>query len=73
VTASFATPEEARAWVDRELANIVTLVRRHAGDPRGERAGLVSTLVRLTLPYARSRGRRTEAEVLEEAATRSGR
>ncbi|MGC0205291.1 BTAD domain-containing putative transcriptional regulator [Streptomyces levis] len=71
-TAPFASPEEAFAWADLELANIVVLVRRHAGDPRGDRAALVSTLVRLLLPYARSRGRTTEAEVLERAGN-SGR
>ncbi|WP_256984297.1 AfsR/SARP family transcriptional regulator [Streptomyces sp. XY006] len=71
-TAPFASPEEAFAWADLELANIVVLVQRHVGDPRGDRAALVSTLVRLLLPYARSRGRTTEAEVLERAGN-SGR
>ncbi|MDT0392807.1 NB-ARC domain-containing protein, partial [Streptomyces dubilierae] len=72
-TAPFTTPEEAFAWADLELANIVVLVRRHAGDPRGDRAAQVATLVRLLLPYARSRGRTTEADLLERAGTSAGR
>jgi hypothetical protein len=59
--------------VDLELTNIAALVRRHAGDPRGDRAVLVSALARLLLPHARGRGRITEAELLERAASRAGR
>ncbi|MFF7793131.1 BTAD domain-containing putative transcriptional regulator [Streptomyces sp. NPDC007991] len=65
--APFAGPEEAFAWGDRELANIVTLAERYADDPCRRRAGLVSTLVRLILPYAHRRGRVAELEVLGRA------
>ncbi|MFJ4975550.1 AfsR/SARP family transcriptional regulator [Streptomyces coeruleorubidus] len=65
--APFGSPEEAFAWGDRELANVVTLVERHADDPCRQHAGLVSTLVRLILPYAHRRGRVAEMEVLGRA------
>ncbi|MFH8657200.1 AfsR/SARP family transcriptional regulator [Streptomyces afghaniensis] len=65
--APFGSPEEAFAWGDGELANIVTLVERYADDPCRRRAGLVSTLVRLILPYAHRRGRVAEMEVLGRA------
>jgi tetratricopeptide (TPR) repeat protein len=65
--APFGSPEEAFAWGDRELANVVTLVERYADDPCRRRAGLVSTLVRLILPYAHRRGRVAEMEVLGRA------
>ncbi|MEU5567972.1 AfsR/SARP family transcriptional regulator [Streptomyces coeruleorubidus] len=65
--APFGSPEEAFAWGDRELANVVTLVERHADDPCRRHAGLVSTLVRLILPHAHRRGRVAEMEVLGRA------
>jgi tetratricopeptide (TPR) repeat protein len=65
--APFGSPEEAFAWGDRELANVVSLVERHADDPCEQHAGLVSTLVRLILPYAHRRGRVAEMEVLGRA------
>ncbi|MYS93839.1 MULTISPECIES: AfsR/SARP family transcriptional regulator [Streptomyces] len=65
--APFGGPEEAFAWGDGELANVVTLVERYADDPCRRRAGLVSTLVRLILPYAHRRGRVAEMEVLGRA------
>ncbi|MFH8493588.1 AfsR/SARP family transcriptional regulator [Streptomyces coeruleorubidus] len=65
--APFGSPEEAFAWGDRELANVVTLVERHADDPCRQHAGLVSTLVRLILPYAHRRGRVAEMELLGRA------
>ncbi|CAM5436441.1 AfsR/SARP family transcriptional regulator [Streptomyces purpurascens] len=65
--APFAGPEEAFAWGDRELANLVTLVGRHADDPIRRRAGLVSAVVRLIFPYAHRRGRVAEMEVLGRA------
>ncbi|MFJ3445674.1 BTAD domain-containing putative transcriptional regulator [Streptomyces sp. NPDC086081] len=68
-----ASPDDAFAWADVELANVIELVRRHVGDPCGERAILVSTLARLLLPCARGRGRTTEAELLERAARHAGR
>ncbi|MGK5694073.1 BTAD domain-containing putative transcriptional regulator [Streptomyces sp. URMC 128] len=71
--APFDTPEEAFAWGDSELANIVTLVERYEDDPCRRRAGLVSTLVRLILPYAHRRGRLAEMEVLGRAGLRVAR
>ncbi|MFH8901839.1 AfsR/SARP family transcriptional regulator [Streptomyces coeruleorubidus] len=65
--APFGSPEEAFAWGDGELANVVTLVERHADDPCRRHAGLVSALVRLILPYAHRRGRVAEMEVLGRA------
>ncbi|MFI7017203.1 BTAD domain-containing putative transcriptional regulator [Streptomyces sp. NPDC050164] len=65
--APFGSPEEAFAWGDRELANVVTVVERHADEPCRQRAGLVSTLVRLIFPYAHRRGRVAEMEVLGRA------
>ncbi|MFC9128822.1 BTAD domain-containing putative transcriptional regulator [Streptomyces sp. NPDC057099] len=62
--APFDSREEAFAWADRELANLVTLVGRHADDPCRRRAGLVSAVVRLIFPYAHRRGRVAEMEVL---------
>ncbi|MFF7309521.1 BTAD domain-containing putative transcriptional regulator [Streptomyces sp. NPDC008137] len=61
---SFDSREDAFAWGDRELANLVTLVGRHADDPCRRRAGLVSAVVRLIFPYAHRRGRVAEMEVL---------
>ncbi|MFF8394227.1 BTAD domain-containing putative transcriptional regulator [Streptomyces sp. NPDC016172] len=71
--APFAGPEEALAWGDGELENVVTLVERYADDPSGQRAGLVSTLVRLIFPYAHRRGRVAEMEVLGQAGLRVAR
>ncbi|WP_435283836.1 BTAD domain-containing putative transcriptional regulator [Streptomyces koelreuteriae] len=69
----FGSPEEAFAWGDRELANLVALVGRHADDPCRRRAGLVSAVVRLILPYAHRRGRVAEMEVLGRAGLRVAR
>ncbi|MGI5427582.1 BTAD domain-containing putative transcriptional regulator [Streptomyces sp. CA-179760] len=71
--APFRSAEEAFAWGDRELANLVTLVGRHADDPCRRRAGLVSAVVRLILPYAHRRGRVAEMEVLGRAGLRVAR
>ncbi|MCK8437808.1 tetratricopeptide repeat protein [Streptomyces sp. D2-8] len=71
--APFAGPEEAFLWGDRELENVVTLVQRYADDPAGQRAGLVSTLVRLIFPYTHRRGRVAEMEVLGQAGLRVAR
>ncbi|QCD57349.1 AfsR/SARP family transcriptional regulator [Streptomyces hawaiiensis] len=71
--APFAGPEEAFAWGDGELENVVTLVERYADDASGQRAGLVGTLVRLIFPYAHRRGRVAEMEVLGQAGLRVAR
>ncbi|MCX3291301.1 BTAD domain-containing putative transcriptional regulator [Streptomyces sp. NEAU-H22] len=69
----FADAEEAFAWGDRELENVVALAGRYADDPSGQRAGLVSALVRLIFPYAHRRGRVAEMEVLGQAGLRVAR
>ncbi|MFJ8592534.1 BTAD domain-containing putative transcriptional regulator [Streptomyces sp. NPDC093598] len=71
--APFAGPHEAFAWADSEMENVVTLVERYADDRSGQRAGLVSTLVRLIFPYAHRRGRVAEMEVLGRAGLRVAR
>ncbi|MGA5203525.1 BTAD domain-containing putative transcriptional regulator [Streptomyces variegatus] len=71
--APFAGAEEAFAWGDGELENVVTLVERYADDASGQRAGLVGTLVRLIFPYAHRRGRVAEMEVLGQAGLRVAR
>ncbi|WP_453074898.1 BTAD domain-containing putative transcriptional regulator [Streptomyces olindensis] len=71
--APFDTPEQAFAWGDRELANLVTLAERHGDDPCGRRAALVSALVRLVFPYAHRRGRVAEMEVLGRVGLRVAR
>ncbi|MEU3786544.1 BTAD domain-containing putative transcriptional regulator [Streptomyces sp900129855] len=64
----FAGPEEAFAWCDTELQNIVALVKSDAGaNP------LVSTLLRLLFPYLQRRGRVAEMEVLGLTALRVAR
>ena len=69
----FADAEEAFAWGDRELENVVALAGRYADDLSGQRAGLVSMLVRLIFPYAHRRGRVAEMEVLGQAGLRVAR
>ncbi|MFJ8113143.1 BTAD domain-containing putative transcriptional regulator [Streptomyces sp. NPDC096132] len=61
----FPGPEEAFAWADRELENIVALVERSDGDVE---AAVVSTLLRLLFPYLQRRGRVAEMEVLGRTA-----
>ncbi|MFD9982778.1 BTAD domain-containing putative transcriptional regulator [Streptomyces massasporeus] len=71
--APFAGAEEAFAWGDRELENVVALAARYADDPSEQRAGLVSTLARLIFPYAHRRGRVAEMEVLGQTGLRVAR
>nr|WP_308122469.1 BTAD domain-containing putative transcriptional regulator [Streptomyces sp. WAC04114] len=71
--APFTGAEEAFAWGDRELENVVALAARYADDPSEQRAGLVSTLARLIFPYAHRRGRIAEMEVLGETGLRVAR
>ncbi|MEV5105536.1 BTAD domain-containing putative transcriptional regulator [Streptomyces massasporeus] len=71
--APFAGAEEAFAWGDRELENVVALAARYADDPSAQRAGLVSTLARLIFPYVHRRGRVAEMEVLGQAGLRVAR
>ncbi|MGW1786682.1 BTAD domain-containing putative transcriptional regulator [Streptomyces sp. NPDC002143] len=83
----FAGPEEAFAWGDTELENIVALVEGSTGDEDEDEhehadanvaaatsaAALVSTLLRLLFPYLQRRGRVAEMEVLGRIALRAAR
>jgi DNA-binding SARP family transcriptional activator/tetratricopeptide (TPR) repeat protein len=69
----FSSPEEAFAWGDSELENIVTLVERYAGTADERGAGYVASLVRLLFPYVRRSGRVAEMEVLGRAGLRVAR
>ncbi|MEU1462276.1 BTAD domain-containing putative transcriptional regulator [Streptomyces sp. NPDC005727] len=64
----FESADQAFAWGDMELENIVALVERNAGTAAGRRAAALSVLVRLFFPYMRRRGRVAEMEVLGRAA-----
>ena len=59
-TLTFPAPDQAFAWADQELGNVVRLVERHAGDG----SGLVPRLVRYLFPYLQRRGRLTELDRL---------
>ncbi|MBB5928583.1 AfsR/SARP family transcriptional regulator [Streptomyces echinatus] len=66
--ASFESAEQAFAWGEVELENVVALVARNAdtGDPRT--AAHLSVLARLLFPYVQRSGRVAEMEVLGQAA-----
>ncbi|MFC8518561.1 BTAD domain-containing putative transcriptional regulator [Streptomyces sp. NPDC057257] len=70
---SFESAEQAFAWGDMELENVVTLVERYADDPDAVRAARVSALIRLLFPYVRRSGRVAEMEALGAAALRVAR
>ncbi|MER5601386.1 BTAD domain-containing putative transcriptional regulator [Streptomyces sp. NPDC002265] len=72
--APFGSPEEAFAWGDLELENVVALVRRHPADTADAvTAAHVSTLARLLFPYVQRSGRCAEMEVLGRAALAAAR
>nr|WP_190057539.1 AfsR/SARP family transcriptional regulator [Streptomyces echinoruber] len=71
--APFARSEDAFAWGDRELENVVALVERYADAPDEHVVAHVSTLVRLFFPYAQRRGRLAEMAVLGRAALTAAR
>ncbi|ANS66952.1 putative regulatory protein [Streptomyces lincolnensis] len=64
----FASSEEAFAWGESELENIVALVERYADAPDERTAAHLCTLLRLLVPYLQRGGRVAEMEVLGEAA-----
>jgi tetratricopeptide (TPR) repeat protein len=72
-TAPFASPEEAFAWGDLELENVVALVDRYVDAADRRRTAHVSTLIRLLFPYVQRSGRVAEMEVLGRAALRAAR
>ncbi|MFE9352629.1 BTAD domain-containing putative transcriptional regulator [Streptomyces olivaceoviridis] len=66
--APFESAEEAFAWGELELENVVTLVARNAGTDDPRTAAPLSALVRLLFPYVQRSGRVAEMEVLGRAA-----
>ncbi|MFD4875950.1 tetratricopeptide repeat protein [Streptomyces sp. NPDC058420] len=67
-TDPFPRPEDAFAWGDLELENVVALVTRYRDTPDPRRTAHISTLVRLLFPYVLRSGRVAEMEVLGRAA-----
>ncbi|MFF4504924.1 BTAD domain-containing putative transcriptional regulator [Streptomyces sp. NPDC001401] len=76
---TFESSEQAFAWGDTELVNIVTLVERYAEDTDADadgqvlRAARIAALIRLFFPYVQRSGRVAEMEVLGRAALRTAR
>ncbi|KOG35469.1 transcriptional regulator [Streptomyces resistomycificus] len=64
----FARPEDAFAWGDAELENVVALAQRYAEGIDDRTAAYFSALARLFFPYVQRRGRLAEMEVLGRAA-----
>ncbi|OLZ64722.1 transcriptional regulator [Streptomyces sp. IMTB 2501] len=65
---SFESTEEAFAWGEVELENVVALVARNADTSDRLRAAHLSVLARLLFPYVQRGGRVAEMEVLGRAA-----
>ncbi|MFJ9731123.1 BTAD domain-containing putative transcriptional regulator [Streptomyces sp. NPDC101171] len=65
---AFESADQAFAWGDMELENVVALVERNAGTADVRRAAGLCALVRLFFPYVLRRGRVAEMEVLGRAA-----
>ncbi|MGA5040125.1 BTAD domain-containing putative transcriptional regulator [Streptomyces capoamus] len=66
--APFESAEEAFAWGEVELENVVALVARNADTDDPRTAAHLSALVRLLFPYVQRSGRVAEMEVLGRAA-----
>ncbi|MGW3206215.1 BTAD domain-containing putative transcriptional regulator [Streptomyces sp. NPDC001135] len=66
--APFESAEQAFAWGEVELENVVALVSRNADTPDTDRAASLSVLARLLFPYVQRGGRVAEMEVLGRAA-----
>nr|WP_246101494.1 AfsR/SARP family transcriptional regulator [Streptomyces cyaneus] len=71
--APFGSSEEAFAWGDLELENVVVLVERYANAADDGTAAHLSTLIRLLFPCVQRAGRVAEMEVLGRAALRVAR
>ncbi|MEU0334899.1 BTAD domain-containing putative transcriptional regulator [Streptomyces sp. NPDC006193] len=69
----FESAEEAFAWGEVELENVVALVERNAGADDVPTAAALSALVRLLFPYVQRSGRVAEMEVLGRAALTAAR
>ncbi|MFF5474943.1 BTAD domain-containing putative transcriptional regulator [Streptomyces achromogenes] len=70
---SFESAEEAFAWGETELENIVALVARNADTEDPRRAAHLSVLARLVSPYVQRSGRVAEMEVLGRAGLAAAR
>ncbi|ARP70867.1 transcriptional regulator [Streptomyces pluripotens] len=70
---AFASVEEACAWGEVELENVVALVARNVDAADPHRAAHLSALVRLLFPYVQRSGRVAEMKVLGRAAVRVAR
>ncbi|MEU7412294.1 BTAD domain-containing putative transcriptional regulator [Streptomyces sp. NPDC042638] len=66
--APFESAEEAFAWGEVELENVVALVARNAGTDDPRTAAHLSVLARLLFPFVQRSGRVAEMEVLGQAA-----
>ncbi|MER6027436.1 BTAD domain-containing putative transcriptional regulator [Streptomyces sp. NPDC001851] len=66
--AHFDSAEQAFAWGEVELENVVALVSRNADTSDADRAASLSALARLLFPYVQRSGRVAEMEVLGRAA-----
>ncbi|MFC9927320.1 BTAD domain-containing putative transcriptional regulator [Streptomyces sp. NPDC127190] len=64
----FESAEDAFAWGEGELENVVALVERNADTDDPRRAAHLSALARLLFPYVQRGGRVAEMEVLGQAA-----
>ncbi|TQJ75506.1 DNA-binding SARP family transcriptional activator [Streptomyces sp. SLBN-31] len=72
----FESGEQAFAWGDMELENVVTLVERYAdaaADADERLIARISCLIRLLFPYVQRSGRVAEMEVLGRTALRLAR
>ncbi|CAL9305614.1 hypothetical protein SUDANB135_03953 [Streptomyces sp. SudanB135_2055] len=63
----FTRPEDAFAWGDLELENVIALTERHCAGDEGCTRHL-AVLLRLLFPYAQRSGRVAEMEVMGKAA-----
>ncbi|QLJ05692.1 winged helix-turn-helix domain-containing protein [Streptomyces sp. NEAU-sy36] len=70
---SFESAEQAFAWGETELENVVALVARNADSADPRTSAHLSVLARLLFPYVQRSGRVTEMEVLGRAALTTAR
>ncbi|WP_440553621.1 BTAD domain-containing putative transcriptional regulator [Streptomyces sp. SCPE 10] len=70
---SFESAEQAFAWGETELENVVALVARNADSADPRTSAHLSVLARLLFPYVQRSGRVAEMEVLGRAALTAAR
>ncbi|MFF9086045.1 BTAD domain-containing putative transcriptional regulator [Streptomyces sp. NPDC014991] len=71
--APFESAEQAFAWGEMELENVVALVERNAGTEDTRTVAALSVLARLLFPYVQRSGRVAEMELLGQAALAAAR